>query len=174
MKAGTSKGEAEVDLELTREFILLAGIWALFMGAFVLFLRGSTQGTQVAETLWRGRTLPPLESIAGSPLEKRLYQRRRLPLAVSYSLLERPEYRGTTLSKDISKGGVCIPLPTSLARGSRLSLSIQLPRGGTPFSVRGEVVWQTALLATTKSRYDTGIQFVQLNPSHILTIARFL
>ena len=151
-----------MDLGLAKEVLILLGIWAVFLSFFLLFLGGSTRRTEV------------LESIAGSPSEKRLYQRKRLPLAVSYALLDKPECQGTTLSKDIGKGGVCIPLPAPLHRGSRLRLSIQLPRIRRPLSLWGEVIWQAPLLPSPSYRLETGIRFIQLNPSHILTIARFL
>lgn len=163
-----------MDFSWTKELVLLTTIWSLFIGFFVLFLRGSARGTQFADRFWKRGVPPPLESIAGSPLEKRLYQRKRLPLAIGYAVLERPEYQGTTLSKDIGKGGVCIPLPSSLERGSRLRLSIQLPKMRQPFSVWGEVIWQSSRLSNAPARFETGVRFIELNSSHILTIARSL
>lgn len=162
-----------MDFGLTKEFFLLLGVWGVFIGAFLLFLRASSQGGQVADFLWK-EGIPPLESIAGSPSEKRIYQRKRLPLTVSYAVLDKPDCQGTALSKDISKGGVCIPLPASLQRGSRVRLSIQLPRDRRPLSVWGEVVWQSSLLSNAASRFETGIRFIRLDPSNILTIARSL
>ena len=162
-----------MDLSLGREFGLLLGVWALFLGVFLVFLRGAAQEESWVEAPWKKRAV--LESsVAGSPLEKRLYQRRRLPFTIRYSVLERPIFQGTTLSKDISKGGVCIPLPASLQRGSRLHLSIQLPKARRPLSVWGEVVWQTSRFSDPSGRFETGIRFVELDPSKILTIARFL
>ena len=159
---------------LTGELMILGGVWVLVVGVYLLFLRGSSEGVGLADRIWKRELPPPLESIAGIPSEKRLYQRKRLPWTVSYSVLERPECRGTTLSKDISKGGVCIPLPVSLERGSRLHLSIQLPKSRRPLSVWGEVMWQGTPVATPKPRFETGIRFIELDPSRILRIAQFL
>lgn len=152
-----------MDLGLAKEFLVLLGAWGLFLGVFLIFLRSSSQETP-----------PPLESNAANPLEKRLFQRKRLPWVVSFSVLDRPDYQGNVLSRNISKGGLCIPLAASLQLGSRLRLSIQLPRVKRPLSVWGEVVWQSSLLTHPSNRFETGIRFIQLNPSHILTIARSL
>ena len=152
-----------MDLELTREVLLLLAVWWVFLGTFLLFFHSSVEKVPI-----------PLESIAGSPSEKRLYQRKRLPLAVSYAVLDKPEYQGTTLSKDISKGGVCISLPGSLQQGSRLRLSIQLPRVRRPLSLWGEVIWQAPRFPHPSHRFETEIRFIQLASSHILTIARSL
>ena len=152
-----------MDLGLTKEFLVLLGVWGLFLGVLLLFFKGAAE-----------KTAAPFESNAGSPLEKRLYQRKRLPLAVSFSVLDRPDYQGIVLSRDIGKGGLCIPLASSLQPGSRLRLSIQLPRVRRPLSVWGEVVWQSSGLTNPSNRFETGIRFIQLNPSHIFTIARFL
>ena len=151
-----------MDLGLTKEFFVLLGTWGLFLGVLLIFLKGAA------------KTPVPLESNAASPYERRLYRRKQLPLAVSFSVLEQPDYQGTVLSKDISKGGVRIPLSVSLEPGSRLRLSIQLPRVKRPLSVWGEVVWQTSLLTHPPSWLETGIRFIQLDPSNILTIARSL
>lgn len=161
-----------MELELTKEVLILLGVWILFIGTFILFLRGSTQKTQLSEWLWKD--LRPFESIAGNPLEKRLYQRKRLPLAVSFAVLDQPEYQGVALSKDIGKGGLCIPLSASLQRGSRLRLSIQLPRVHRPLSLWGEVVWQMPPLPNPSHQFHTGIRFIQLRSAAILTIARVL
>ena len=148
---------------LTKEFLVLLGVWGFFLGVLLLFFKGAAE-----------KTATPLESNAGNPLEKRLYQRKRLPLAVTFAVLDRPDYQGTVLSKDISKGGVCIPLAASLQPGSRLRLSIQLPRVEHSLSVWGEVIWQSSFLTHPSNRFETGIRFIQLNPSNIFTIARFL
>ena len=161
-----------MEFGLTKEFLLLLALWALFGGALIVFLRGSSWGSRLANRLL-GVT-PPLESQAGYPDEKRLYQRKRLPLGVTYSVLEKPDTQGTVLSSNVSKGGVCVPLPAALENGSRLRLSIQLPREMNPFSIWGKVVWQTPLAPAPKQKYDTGIQFIELTSAHILTIARSL
>ena len=136
---------------MLKEILLLLSVWAVFLGAFIVLLRSSVPGTPI-----------PLESIAANPFEKRLYQRRHLPLAVNYAVLEKPEYQGATLSRDIGKGGVCIPLPVLLKQGSKLRLSIQLPKLRRPLSIWGEVVWQAP---HPSNRFETGIRFIQLTSS---------
>jgi len=161
-----------MNLGLAGDFLLLVGIWILFVGVLVVFLRGSSLGIQFADQTLKIRPMPALESNAGIPNEKRLYQRKSLPLAVTYSVIESPEHQGTTLSRNVSKGGVCIPLPASLTEGSKLRLDIQLPRIRRPLSIWGEVVWQSILHPT--ARYETGVRFVQLNTKQILAVARSL
>jgi len=152
---------------MMKEFLLLAGVWGIFLAPFLLFVRGYAAPQRGADLLWK-------EEMPENPWpgERRLYRRRYLPLSVNYASLDQADFQETTLSHDISKGGVCIPTRYPLRIGSRLYLSVGVPKM-KPLSLFGEVVWQNSRTASP-SRFDTGIRFVDLPTSAIMRIARYL
>ncbi|MFH1857721.1 MAG: PilZ domain-containing protein [Candidatus Omnitrophota bacterium] len=149
------------------EILLLVGVWALFLGGFFLFVHKPALDRQRADLLWE-------EDLSESPwpYERRRYKRRYLPLSVSYGSLEQADSQELTLAYDVGKGGVRFPASHPLRQGSRLYLSIDLPRR-SPLSLFGEVVWQ-APRSTMPHRYDTGIKFIDLSTANIIKIARHL
>lgn len=151
------------------ELVGLVCVWFIFLSVYFLFVRGYALEQKKADHLWQ-------ESVAEVPWpdEQRRYHRRYLPFPVRYASLEQADFQGTTLTRDVAKGGVQFPASHLLRQGSRLYLSIELPKTA-PLSLFGEVVWQKPQsMPMTSSRFDTGIKFVGLSTSNIIRIARYL
>ncbi len=145
------------------ELALLGLLWAIFFGVYFLFIRGVALGEKRADRLWqKGAAETPW------PDERRRYCRHYLPFPVRYASLERADFQETTLTRDVGKGGIQFPASHPLRQGSRLYLSLQLPKT-SPLSLFGEVAWQKQ-----GPRFDTGIKFVNLSTSTIIRIARYL
>ncbi len=149
------------------ELLILVGLWILFVGGLFLFVRGSALGQRKGDLLWQ-------EEVTETPwpYERRRFKRRYLPFPINYGSLDNAEVHEQTLTRDIGKGGLRFPTTYFLKEGSRLFLSVDLPKG-TPLSLFGEVVWQKSLSSPT-ARYDTGIKFVDLTPSHLKRMNRHL
>lgn len=149
------------------EFLVVIGVWVLFLAVFFLFFRGSALGRKKGDLLWQ-------EEIQEGQLDdRRRYKRRYLPLPVKYASLEQADLQETTLTYDVGKGGVRLPATYSLRQGSRLYLFLNLPPKNSPLSLFGEVVWQKSRPGSP-SRFDTGVKFVDLSTSNIMRIARYL
>lgn len=152
---------------MIQELLILGGAWILFGAGFFLLVRGSALGQKEGDALWEEAFRE------GSRLdERRRYQRRYLPFPLTYASLEQLDFREVTLTEDVGKGGARFPTRYPLRRGSRLYLSIEMPKD-PPLSIFGEVVWQRER-PIDPSRLDTGIKFVNLSTSNIMRIARHL
>ncbi|MBI4436904.1 MAG: PilZ domain-containing protein [Candidatus Omnitrophica bacterium] len=152
---------------MVKEFLLLASLWGFFLAPFLLLVWGSGVTQKGADLLWQ-------EEMPENPWpnERRLYRRRYLPFPVKYASLDQVDFQEMTLTHDISKGGMRVPSNYPLRPGSRLYLSIGIPKT-KPLSLFGEVVWQSPR-ASAPARFDTGIRFVDLSTSTIMRIARHL
>lgn len=148
---------------MTWELALLGLLWATFLGVYFLFIKGYALGEKRADRLWQKSTTEE-----SWPDERRRYYRHYLPFSVRYASLERADFQETTLTRDVGKGGIQFPASHPLRQGSRLYLSLQLPKA-SPLSLFGEVVWQKQ-----GPRFDTGIKFVNLSTSNIIRISRYL
>ena len=149
------------------QFLLLGGLWVLFLAGFFLFVRGYALEQKKADSLWHKTVIeaPPSD-------ERRHYERRYIPVSLHYASLEQADFQELTLTEDVGKGGIRFPASHPLRQGSRLYLSLRLPKE-SPLSLFGEVVWQSPR-AAAPPRFDTGLKFVDLSPSNIIRIARHL
>lgn len=152
---------------MMREILFLISLWVFFVGGFFLFVRGFALNHERVDDLWQ----EPTKDVPW-PEERRQYQRRHLPFPVNYASLEQADFQEKTLTQDVGKGGVRFPARYPLRQGSRLYLSINVPKK-PPLSLFGEVVWQNPHLGSP-SGFDTGIKFVALSTSNIIKIARHL
>ena len=149
------------------ELLGLGVLWAIFFTIYFLFIRGYALEQKKADALWQEL---PQEVLW--PDDRRRYDRRHLPFSVKYASLEQTDFQEITLTRDVAKGGIQLPSNYPLRRGSRLYLSIEIPKTA-PLSLFGEVVWQRPQ-QITPPRFDTGIKFVSLSTSNIIRIARHL
>lgn len=81
-------------------------------------------------------------NINKNPIERRTFERFYLPVAViRYSVLGKEWFKGETMIKNISLGGIQFCVKEALEVGSRVTLQIHRP--SHPFSTQatGEVVW---------------------------------
>ena len=145
------------------ELASLAVLWAVFFGVYFLFVRGSALQQKKADSLWQEGSRPDRMD------ERRRYRRRYLPFPVRYASLEQADFQNMALTRDVGKGGIQFPASHPLRQGSRLYLSIELPKTSSPLSLFGEVVWQTS-----GPRFETGIKFVGLSTANVIRIARHL
>lgn len=101
--------------------------------------------------------------------DRRHTPRCYLPLELTY---ERIEGQGSgwpvslhTVCRDVSEGGLGIPINERLQPGTRLRLTIQVPEESRPVMATGEVVWckeRTSAISRTGAYYEAGVRFTQL------------
>lgn len=70
----------------------------------------------------------------------------------------------STVTENIGLGGVCVLLERGLDVFSPAELSITLKDGKPPLQVRGTVVWVVRRRGLAGSKFDTGIEFVEVTP----------
>ncbi|MBN1405983.1 MAG: PilZ domain-containing protein, partial [Candidatus Omnitrophica bacterium] len=106
--------------------------------------------------------------------EERLYERLNLPLKLNYEVLTRPHDLKNTVSKNISGGGICISITEKLLPGTKLNISIMLPKNAAKpaahgsYAIKATVVWSRPVEIFGNEEilgyYDTGIQFLEDKP----------
>jgi len=95
--------------------------------------------------------------------ERRKYIRIAESLIVGYRLLK--ELRGvTTSSKDISEGGMRMPILHKIKAGFFLELDIYLSEHSKPIMAVGEIIWVNEKKGQ-KFPFEAGIKFTKINPT---------
>ncbi len=94
--------------------------------------------------------------------ERRRYIRLDASLVVRYKILHGKLSEDQTLSKNISSGGICVPLKERIPTGVHLDMEINLPTEKQPIKLIGEVVWQKEI-PNERGGLDTGIRYVKIN-----------
>jgi hypothetical protein len=78
------------------------------------------------------------------------------------------------VTKDMSRGGICLLAPKAVATGSKIGLSLSLVLGTNTFSeslkLGGRVVWCTAI----EKQFQLGVVFLELNPQKASYLDLFL
>ena len=95
--------------------------------------------------------------------ERRKFKRFDAYMSVRYRLPDSPESRGMALSKDLSRDGLKMNVPTPLPMGSVLDLELDIPDDPKPVRTTGKVVW-TETVQEKDQGYDIGIRFMMMDP----------
>jgi len=104
--------------------------------------------------------------------ERRKYIRLGSAINIEYKTTGRHIAGNQTKSKNISAGGVKITIKEKLPLNSQLNLKFILPGDSKPVEVIGQIVWQQP--QNEFGEYDTGIQYVQIEPDDIQRITDYV
>lgn len=105
--------------------------------------------------------------------EKRRFPRLSLSLEVIYSPKGTGVIYSQSISKNISRGGICMPVLSRLVRaGDNIKLEIYSKTSKkNPVSAKGRVVWtkETSALSARPASFDAeaGIEFTEIDASEI-------
>ena len=109
--------------------------------------------------------------------ERRRFVRLDTRLPVSYQVLP-SEPRQTSISADLSGGGMCLFVNEPLKLGTPLRVTISLPDRDRPIAFTAEVVWCEAyemIGKTQRSRsIEAGVKFLQIAPEDQQAIMRYV
>ncbi len=80
------------------------------------------------------------------------------------------------VTENVGAGGVCVILDKSLERFSKCRVKLHLDEKDPAIDCEGKVVWAvpTQELKSSQTRFDTGIQFVELESSGSQRIREFI
>jgi c-di-GMP-binding flagellar brake protein YcgR len=99
--------------------------------------------------------------------ERRRFVRLNVSVKVEYKVLETAAKEiHSTLTKDISGGGICLIGDEELNTGRFLELKIYLPKEQEPILSLGRVVWSKPFIIgdeITGKRFDIGIEFIKID-----------
>lgn len=98
--------------------------------------------------------------------ERRRFVRLNVLTDIVYNKQFYNASRKLSISKDISKGGICIIAYEELKESDILDLKILLPDNNAHIVATGRVVWTKEFIiesAEKLHRYDVGIEFMEIS-----------
>jgi len=110
-------------------------------------------------------------------LERRKFPRLFALVDVFYEKEPPQEKEKLTLTKNISKGGICLIAYEELKKDEILNLKIYLPDEELPVVAKGRVAWAKEFIIgdyLTGRRFDVGIEFIEINDSDLEKINRYI
>jgi len=99
--------------------------------------------------------------------ERRKYVRLNTLVDVAYQKHQPEVEKELSLSKNISKGGICLIAYEKLKKFDLLDLKLYLPGARAPINAVGKVVWTEEFIIgdiSTGRRFDVGIEFMKISP----------
>lgn len=105
-------------------------------------------------------------------VENRVFERVDKELPVRYSP-QGLDAEFSTFTKNISGGGLRMPILKRLAKGTLLDMEIMKPKTDTSIRCRGKIVWiwDTAMAPKNQQLFDAGIKFID---QHLLYIGQLM
>ena len=94
--------------------------------------------------------------------ERRKFKRFDAYMSVRYQVPGSQD-QGVALSKDLSREGLKINVPTRLTEGSTLSLELDIPDDPKPVKTSGKIVWSGSQNSQEQG-FDAGVRFVMMDP----------
>ncbi len=104
--------------------------------------------------------------------ERRKYVRIDNALSVSYRELK-GFFTSSSRSRNISEGGICLPIHHKFDPGVVLALKINIIEWGVFIKAVGELVWVEELKDGTFT-FLTGIKFIQIDPEGYVKLRRYI
>jgi c-di-GMP-binding flagellar brake protein YcgR len=97
-------------------------------------------------------------------VERRKFPRLVADVVVEYSVIAKEPEKETSVTKNISAGGICLIVYEDIEINSILSLKILLPVSKSPLQAKGKVIWKSefSIDSEQRERYDLGIEFVEI------------
>jgi len=121
----------------------------------------------------------PKEKKVTSFPERRKFSRLELSVDIKYSVIgKEPLLEKQGRSKNISPAGIYLIVDEQIELGDVLSLVIRLPEDDHPIQVKGVVRWKAFVWVTdttdTRTRWDLGIEFIDINEDDRQKISKFV
>ncbi|RKY30680.1 MAG: hypothetical protein DRP74_06470 [Candidatus Omnitrophota bacterium] len=96
--------------------------------------------------------------------ERRKFERLSVFADIIFKKKEPPQKDTASLTKNISKGGICFIAYEKLNPGELIDMTIFLPYE-VPIRATGRVAWVNEFIVgnTEHKRYDVGIEFIEIS-----------
>ena len=109
--------------------------------------------------------------------ERRKFVRLNAQVDIVYAKHKSPEKVKLSLTKNISKGGICLICYEEVKKSDLLDLKIHLPECKRPINAIGRVVWVKEFTISgipDGKRFDAGIEFIKINNKHLRRIEKYI
>lgn len=98
--------------------------------------------------------------------ERRRFPRYDCAFEVKYSTRGNAAIEGYTVSKNVSRVGIRLPISRIVKNGDTLKLDINANDKGNPVTAIGKVVWVKKIERLSPLELDAGVEFVKIDPQH--------
>lgn len=96
--------------------------------------------------------------------ERRRHERVESLISIKY-VSKTGEISGYALTRDLSHGGVGLPVDGNIPRGTEIDLTIIIQEDGKRLiPAAAKVVWSRRNFEHWKSRYSAGLEFIDVDP----------
>lgn len=109
--------------------------------------------------------------------EKRKFVRLNALVDVVYAKSPAAVKEEISLTKNISKGGICLIVYEELKENDLLNLRIFLPDDKVAINAVGRVVWIKEFIIgdnPESKRFDVGIEFVKINEDDLIRVNKYV
>ncbi|MFH1678894.1 MAG: PilZ domain-containing protein [Candidatus Omnitrophota bacterium] len=97
-------------------------------------------------------------------LERRRYIRMGMLLTASYTVVNKSQEYKESIAKDVSGGGVRLPLREQLSVGTLLRVQLELEKEEKKIMFDAVVIWVKPVLGAKEYSYEAGIEFINIGP----------
>ena len=111
------------------------------------------------------------------PEERRKFARLNILVDVSYTKHATNEKRKLSLTRNISRGGVCFVGYEKVQDNDTIDLNVYLPGSAEPVKAIGKVVWVREFTIGENfqnKRYDVGVEFVEISDQNSGKIDQYM
>ena len=109
--------------------------------------------------------------------EKRQYARLDTTVKIIYGVMAKVHKPFSSLSKNVSSGGICIPLERRLKVGEVLELEVDVPGKQVPIFALGRIAWVKKNMPQGKDAryypYQGGVEFIAIEQEERESILKF-
>ena len=113
----------------------------------------------------------------GSEVEKRQFVRLNLLADITYTRRVISPNEKLSLTRNISKGGICLIAYEKLNENELLDLNIFIPEQEKPIAATGKIAWIKEFIIGDPEkgkRYDVGIEFIKINNGELVKIDKYV
>ncbi len=107
--------------------------------------------------------------------EKRRFPRLDIRVKVEYQIAESPQNKIKSFTKNVSQGGICLFLDSSLDKGTLLDLKLYMPDKNEPILATGKIAWiEKFEVGDTKEQFEAGIEFIDIAKEDSDRVAKYV
>lgn len=95
--------------------------------------------------------------------ERRRFKRFDAYMSVKFKMPDNKDFRGVSLSKDLSREGIKMNSNMNLEQGTLVDIEIDIPDDPKPVYTSGKVMWSRPARGKNEG-YDQGVRFLMMDP----------
>ncbi len=95
--------------------------------------------------------------------DRRKFKRFDAYMSIKFRVPGQEEMKGVSLSRDLSREGLCMNSNENLKQGTTLDIEINIPDDPKPVHTSGKIMWSRPS-KEQKEGFDQGVRFVMMDP----------